>query len=81
MALELAPTVRVNAVAPGPVLPPARYTEQQMRRHSDRTLLKRWGEPEDVAHAVRFLIESNYTTGEVLRVDGGELIAMRAIAP
>ncbi|MXX24844.1 MAG: dehydrogenase, partial [Caldilineaceae bacterium SB0668_bin_21] len=40
-----------------------------------------WGEPEDVAHAVRFLIESNYTTGEVLRVDGGELIAMRAIAP
>ncbi len=81
MALELAPTVRVNAVAPGPVLPPARYTEQQMRRHSERTLLKRWGEPEDVAHAVRFLIESNYTTGEVLRVDGGELIAMRAIAP
>ena len=79
MALELAPTVRVNAVAPGPVLPPPRYNEERIRRSSDRTLLKRWGKAEDVAHAVRFLIESNYTTGEVLRVDGGELIAKRSI--
>lgn len=80
MALELAPSVRVNAVAPGPVLPPPHYDEERIRRSSDRTLLKRWGKAEDVAHAVRFLIESNYTTGEVLRVDGGELIAKRSLS-
>lgn len=80
LALELAPSVRVNAVAPGPVLPPPHYTEQRLRLSSDRTLLKRWGKAEDVAHAVRFLIESNYTTGEVVRVDGGELIAKRSIS-
>lgn len=80
MALELAPSVRVNAVAPGPVMPPPHYNEERIRRSSDRTLLKRWGKAEDVAHAVRFLIESNFTTGEVLRVDGGELIAKRSIS-
>lgn len=78
LALELAPTVRVNAVAPGPVMPPPHLSEDRARSHSDRTLLKRWGAPEDVAKAVRFLIESNYITGEVVRVDGGELIAMRS---
>ncbi len=80
MALELAPTVRVNAVAPGPVLPPPHYTEERLRRSSNRTLLNRWGEAGDVAHAVRFLVESNYTTGEVVRVDGGELIAKRSLS-
>ncbi len=78
MALELAPRVRVNAVAPGPVMPPPRYSEERLRRSADRTLLKRWGAPEDVARAVRFLVESDYMTGEVVRVDGGELIAMRS---
>ena len=80
MALELAPSVRVNAVAPGSVLPPSHYTEERIRRSGDQTLLKRWGKAEDVAHAVRFLVESNYTTGEVLRVDGGDLIAKRSIS-
>ncbi len=78
MALELAPTVRVNAVAPGPVLPPPHYTAERVRRSSSRTLLNRWGKAEDVAHAVRFLVESSFTTGEVVRVDGGELIAKRS---
>lgn len=75
MALELAPSVRVNAVAPGHVMPPPQYSDEQLHRRSERTLLKRWGAPEDVAHAVRFLVESNYMTGEVVRVDGGESIA------
>ena len=78
MALELSPTVRVNAVAPGPVMPPPHYSEERLRRSADRTLLKRWGTPEDVARAVRFLAESDYITGEVLRVDAGELIAVRS---
>ena len=80
MALELAPYVRVNAVAPGSVLPPPHYTEERIRSSGDRTLLKRWGKAEDVAHAVRFLVESNYATGEVLRVDGGDLIAKRSVS-
>ena len=78
LALELAPTVLVNAVAPGHVMPQSHYNEEFLRRSAARTLLKRWGTPEDVAHAVRFLAQSDYITGEVIRVDGGELIAMRS---
>jgi 3-oxoacyl-[acyl-carrier protein] reductase/pteridine reductase len=72
LALELAPTVRVNAVAPGPVLAPPEYGEAQKAKIADRTLLDRWGTPEDVAHAVRYLLEADYVTGEVIYVDGGE---------
>lgn len=75
MALELAPTIRVNAVAPGNVLPSAGLTQEQIDRLARRSLLKRWGTPEDVARAVRFLIEADFITGEVLVVDGGELMA------
>jgi len=72
LAMELAPAVRVNAIAPGPVLPPPDYTEQQLAASARRTLLKRWGTPEDVARAVRYLTEAGYVTGVVLPVDGGE---------
>ena len=78
LSLELAPTVLVNAVAPGHVMPQPHYNEAFLRRSAERTLLKRWGTPEDVAHAVRFLAQSDYITGEVIRVDGGELIALRS---
>ncbi|MBX3053964.1 MAG: SDR family oxidoreductase [Caldilineaceae bacterium] len=77
MALELAPTVRVNAVAPGPVLAPPGYTQKQLSAVESGTLLKRWGRAEDVAHAVRFLVEAEYTTGDVIFVDGGERFARR----
>jgi NAD(P)-dependent dehydrogenase (short-subunit alcohol dehydrogenase family) len=72
LALELAPTIRVNAVAPGPVLPPDDYDEQRLAAVASRTLLERWGQPEDVAQAVKYLIEANFVTGEVISVDGGE---------
>jgi 3-oxoacyl-[acyl-carrier protein] reductase/pteridine reductase len=72
LALELAPTVRVNAVAPGPVLAPPEYGDAQKAAIAGRTLLDRWGTPDDVAHAVRFLLEADYVTGEVIYVDGGE---------
>jgi NAD(P)-dependent dehydrogenase (short-subunit alcohol dehydrogenase family) len=75
LALELAPTVNVNAVAPGPVLPPPAYNEKQVTRVASRTLKRRWGKPQDVADAVRFLVEADYITGEVIVVDGGERIA------
>lgn len=72
LALELAPTVRANAVAPGPVLPPPNYDEAKAARTARGTLLRRWGSPEDVASAVRYLIEADYVTAEVVTVDGGE---------
>ena len=75
LAVELAPEVKVNAVSPGPVLPPPGYPDEKAERVAQGTLLKRWGTPKDVADAVLFLIESDYITGEVITVDGGEQIA------
>ena len=72
LAIDLAPEVRVNAVAPGPVLSPDHYSSKIRERIANRTLLKRWGNPEDVARAVLFLIDSDYITGEHITVDGGE---------
>ena len=74
LAIELAPQVRVNAVAPGAILwpddgafdPPAR---EAIVAH---TLLKRTGDPHDIARVVRFLLEdASYVTGQVINVDGG----------
>jgi NAD(P)-dependent dehydrogenase (short-subunit alcohol dehydrogenase family) len=75
LALELAPAVNVNAVAPGPVLPPPGYDPEQIARVAARTLKGRWGKAQDVADAVRFLVEADYITGEVIVVDGGERLA------
>jgi NAD(P)-dependent dehydrogenase (short-subunit alcohol dehydrogenase family) len=72
LALELAPGVQVNAVAPGPVLPPPGYSQEVAGRIAARTLKGRWGSAEDVASAVLFLVQADYITGEVLVVDGGE---------
>lgn len=75
LAKALAPKVRVNGVAPGPVLPPEDYDEAALKRASDATLLKRWGSPEDVAEAVTFLVTNRYLTGVVVPVDGGRRVA------
>jgi pteridine reductase len=70
-ALELGPTIRVNAVAPGPVAMAAETTGAQRSDILGRIPLKREGRPEDVAQAVVFLAQSPYITGQTLRVDGG----------
>lgn len=71
-AKELAPNVQVNAVAPGPVMLPEDWSEEDKRKNIERTLLKREGSPMEVARAVEYLIESDFVTGEVLYVDGGQ---------
>lgn len=75
LAHELSPDVRVNAVAPGPVQWPEsnpQFDEVYRQRVINQTLLKRVGEPEDVAKAVKFLItDAPFITGHVLAVDGG----------
>ncbi len=78
LAVELAPAIRVNAVAPGPVLPPPDANPRHTAAAARRTLLKRWGEPEDVALAVKYLLEADYVTGDVVTVDGGERYGARA---
>ncbi|MCY7379441.1 MAG: SDR family oxidoreductase, partial [Gemmatimonadaceae bacterium] len=67
----LAPEVRVNAVAPGVVLLPDGWSDADAERLRSTTPLQRLGTPEDVAGAVVFLIEADYITGEVIKVDGG----------
>ncbi|NKQ36446.1 MAG: SDR family oxidoreductase [Chloroflexi bacterium] len=77
LALELAPAVRVNAVAPGPVLPPPDYSAAKIAQTAARTLLNRWGTPEDIADAVLFFVRADYVTGEALAVDGGQRFGHR----
>lgn len=76
LAFELAPTIRVNAVAPGPVMPAPGQDAQSIAEAAANTLLGRWGTPEDVALAVRYLIEADFVTADVITVDGGEHIAL-----
>lgn len=72
LALELAPHVRANAIAPSAVLPADRFDAAQVDRLARRNLLGRWGTPEDVAEAVVFLVRSEFITGESIIIDGGE---------
>ncbi len=77
LALELAPAVRVNAVAPGTVLWPASYPAARRRALAARIPLRRAGEPADVARAVRYLADAPFVTGAVLPVDGGRHLSGR----
>jgi len=79
LARELAPEVRVNAIAPGPILWPddESFDELSRQRIISHTPLKREGTPEDVARAVLFLlVDAPYVTGETISVDGGRHVAV-----
>ena len=79
LARELAPEVRVNAVAPGPILWPddAAFDELSRQRIISHTPLKREGTPEDIAKAVHYLLaDATYVTGETINVDGGRHVAL-----
>lgn len=76
MAKEFAPTITVNAVAPGFMVPPESLTDQARAALVARTPLQRWGSAEDVAAAVMFFLAgTDYATGSILQVDGGVGIA------
>lgn len=78
LAQEMAPQVRVNAVAPGVIMWPenaAWMDEEQRRKIVAHTLLKREGEPDDIARTVLFLIrDAGYITGQIISVDGGRSV-------
>jgi NAD(P)-dependent dehydrogenase (short-subunit alcohol dehydrogenase family) len=72
LALELAPQrILVNAIAPGPILPPLGATAEEIAAVEDATPLGRWGGADEIVKAVLFLVDSDFVTGEVIRVDGG----------
>ncbi|MGH7605456.1 MAG: SDR family oxidoreductase [Gemmatimonadaceae bacterium] len=74
LAHALAPKIRVNAIAPGPVLLPDGWTQEQADKLVATTPLGRIGTPEDVAQAVLYLLSADYVTGETIIVDGGRHI-------
>ena len=80
LAREMAPAVRVNGVSPGPILWPDADIWKSPKTRKDiieRTLLKRVGEPDDIARTVEYLVASApYVTGQIIAVDGGRGIAL-----
>lgn len=80
LAQELAPLVRVNGVSPGAILWPSEGDWQDVQKRADiieHTLLKREGEPSDIARTVVFLLQdAPYITGQILAVDGGRSICL-----
>jgi pteridine reductase len=77
LAVELAPRVRVNAVAPGIAVFPTDYDDKTREALIARTLLKRAGSAREIARAVRYILEDGLTmTGQVLVLDGGRTVAL-----
>ncbi len=70
-ALEFAPRITVNAVAPGLILPPAGKDESYLKGLAGTVPLERHGNPADVADAVLYLLQSEFITGQIIYVDGG----------
>ena len=76
LARELGPEIRVNGIAPGPVLWPEHFIEEELKREIiAKTALKRSGTPQDVARTALFLVkDAPYITGQIIAVDGGRSI-------
>ena len=72
LAQALAPRVRVNAIAPGPVLKSAYQTDEEFRRQCEATILRRGTTPGEIARAVRFIIDAPAMTGQMIALDGGQ---------
>ena len=73
LARELAPEIKVNAIAPGAMLQPpdVTWTEEQKNKVVESIPLKRMGSEKDIANTVKFLAHSEYITGQTIKVDGG----------
>ena len=71
MALEYAPRIRVNGIAPGLILPPEGQDEEYLERLAETNPLQDHGDPKDVADALLYLVLAEFVTGQVLYVDGG----------
>lgn len=74
LAVEFAPEIRVNAVAPGLILPPPGETEEYLKKMSKTNPLQTFGDENDVSDAVIFLLKAKFVTGQVIFVDGGRFL-------
>jgi NAD(P)-dependent dehydrogenase (short-subunit alcohol dehydrogenase family) len=72
LAQGMGPRIRVNAVGPGPTMRNARQSQEDFDRQRDATILKRGAEPADICAAIRYLLEAEAVTGQMLAVDGGQ---------
>tara|TARA_Y100000590_G_scaffold342301_1_gene390808 strand:+ start:841 stop:1599 length:759 start_codon:yes stop_codon:yes gene_type:complete len=72
LAMSLAPQIRVNAIGPGPTLPSKRQSIKQFKNQYAKTLLKKAVEPNEIAEAVLFILNSNSLTGQLINVDSGQ---------
>jgi NAD(P)-dependent dehydrogenase (short-subunit alcohol dehydrogenase family) len=78
LSIELAPEIRVNAVAPGTVLPPPDMDAELLERLAARAPLARIGTAEDIADAVVYLASAPFVTGQEIIVDGGRTVSAGA---
>lgn len=74
LAIQLAPHITVNAVAPGPILRPPDLSDEENQEAMSRTPLKHWGGAQEIAKAVLYLLDADFVTGVILPVDGGRTI-------
>jgi len=71
-AVELAPQIRVNGIAPGLILPPVEKRDTYLTRLTQKIPLKKKGHPHQITQSIRFLLDNSYITGQIIYVDGGE---------
>ena len=71
-AQALAPAIRVNGIGPGPTLQNARQDDSDFRKQVEATLTGKGSSPEEIVKAVRFLIDADAVTGQMIAVDGGQ---------
>jgi NAD(P)-dependent dehydrogenase (short-subunit alcohol dehydrogenase family) len=72
LAQGMGPRIRVNAVGPGPTLRNARQSDEDFARQREATILQRGADPADICAAIRYLLEADAVTGQMLAVDGGQ---------
>ena len=77
MSIELSPAIRVNAVAPGLILPPEGKSSDYLQRLAHTNPLESWGTEKDISDAVLYLVGARFVTGQVLYIDGGRHVKGR----
>ena len=77
MAQALAPRIRVNGIGPGPTLPSIHQTNETFAAEAAGVLMQRHAGPEDIAHALRYLIDARSVTGQMIAVDAGQHLGWR----
>lgn len=81
LALEMAPDIRVNGVAPGVNILPETDSDQALDHEQQQNIirsipLQRIGRPDEIAHSVLYLVEAHYITGEIITIDGGRSLTL-----